>query len=615
MQDPRILENWKAIASYLGRSVRACARWEAEYGLPVHRLDGSSKARVFAYKDEIDRWLEEKLHEHETGGGGLEALSTPRAISLKLTPIRIPVLALVILAVVVAGVLLWPAVFGRKPHSPPSAARLPTLAVLEFRNKSGDARLDHWRDALAELLIASLSQSKFVRVVPGDEMFTILKKLGLADARKYSPEDIKKIAAQSQATHVLSGSFITAGDNFVITAGLQKPATSESPMTLLLEAKGENDIIPKVGELARRVMAGLDFTAAQIAGDLEKEAGQITTSSPEALKYYVEGQNHANRYESSQARECFEKAVEVDPEFAMAYRALSHWYADRRNIAEARRYLEKARGLSGRLPENERLLIEAQALSWSRDYPKAIVAFERLLRIYPGNIAGHQLLALVYESVEDIDKFIEQYEILFRLKRTAAVANGLGWYYMRKGLYQKAEETCLSFLKDVEDNARVRLSLGMNYLCRRQFGSAMAEVEKAYLLDPPLIGGHENTGWVLICKDDLVNAERVCEQDVEPSWYLWHISLVRGRFSEAIKLARRDLEEGEWDLNIRANVYGALPFVLEKAGRSNEALEALDHAQKTVVQSQEPWLLGMLSIDMTSLVLKAKILAGMGCVR
>jgi tetratricopeptide (TPR) repeat protein len=156
------------------------------------------------------------------------------------------------------------------------------------------------------------------------------------------------------------------------------------------------------------------------------------------------------------------------------------------------------------------------------------------------------------------------------------------------------------------------LSLGMNYLCRRQFSSALAEVEKAYLLDPPLIGGHENTGWILICKDDLVNAERVCEQDVEPSWYLWHISLVRGRFSEAIKLARRDLEEGEWDLNIRANVYGALPFVLEKAGRSNEALEALDHAQKTVVRSQEPWLLGMLSVDMTFLVLKAKILAGIG---
>ena len=111
--------------------------------------------------------------------------------------------------------------------------------MLEFGNKSGDARLDHWRDGLAVLLIAHLSQSKSIRVVPGDEMFTILKRLGLTDARKYSSEDIKKIAAQSRATHVLSGNFITAGDNFVITAGLQKPATSESPMTLLLEAKGD----------------------------------------------------------------------------------------------------------------------------------------------------------------------------------------------------------------------------------------------------------------------------------------------------------------------------------------------------------------------------------------
>jgi tetratricopeptide (TPR) repeat protein len=477
---------------------------------------------------------------------------------------------------------------------------------------SGDARLDRWRAGLAELLMASLSQSKFIRVVPGDEMFTILKRLGMADARKYSSEDIKKIAAQSRATHVLSGSFITAGDIFVITAGLQKPATSESPMTVLLEARGENDIILKVDELTRRVMAGLNFTEAQIAGDLEKEAGQITTSSPEALKYYVEGQNHANRYESSQARECFEKAVEIDVEFAMAYLALSHFYDDRRDIAEARRYLEKARGLSGRLPENERLLIEAQALSWSRDYPKAIAAFEKLLRIYPGNIAGHQLLALAYDSVGDIDRFIEQYEFLLQHKRTAAVVWGLGFYYMLKGLYQKAEETCLSFIKEVEDNARVRLSLGMNYLCRRQFDRALAEVEKAYLLNPQLTGGHANTGWILICKDDLVNAEKVCEQDTEPSWYLWHIALVRGKYSEAIKLARRDFEEGEWDLNVRTNVYGALPFILEKAGCFKEALESIDLAQKAAVKSQEPWLLGLLSVGTTSLIIKAKIQAEMG---
>jgi formylglycine-generating enzyme required for sulfatase activity/dienelactone hydrolase len=60
-----ILESWKEIAAHLNRNVRTCQLWERDHGLPVHRLDGSPKARVFAYPLELDRWLHEKLREHD----------------------------------------------------------------------------------------------------------------------------------------------------------------------------------------------------------------------------------------------------------------------------------------------------------------------------------------------------------------------------------------------------------------------------------------------------------------------------------------------------------------------------------------------------------------------
>ncbi len=59
-----ILTSWKEIAAYLDRDVRTCVRWEQRYGLPVHRLERDSKAKVFAYKDQIDEWLAER----STGG-------------------------------------------------------------------------------------------------------------------------------------------------------------------------------------------------------------------------------------------------------------------------------------------------------------------------------------------------------------------------------------------------------------------------------------------------------------------------------------------------------------------------------------------------------------------
>jgi hypothetical protein len=65
MEAQPILESWKEISAYLKRSVRTCRRWESSLGLPVHRLDGTPSARVFAYPEEIDRWMAEKLHKNE----------------------------------------------------------------------------------------------------------------------------------------------------------------------------------------------------------------------------------------------------------------------------------------------------------------------------------------------------------------------------------------------------------------------------------------------------------------------------------------------------------------------------------------------------------------------
>lgn len=65
-----VLESWKEIAAYLNRNIRTCRRWEEELGLPIRRLDGSPRARVFAYPAELDRWLGEKLREQGAGPDG-----------------------------------------------------------------------------------------------------------------------------------------------------------------------------------------------------------------------------------------------------------------------------------------------------------------------------------------------------------------------------------------------------------------------------------------------------------------------------------------------------------------------------------------------------------------
>jgi serine/threonine protein kinase/Flp pilus assembly protein TadD len=494
---------------------------------------------------------------------------TSREITLKVTPKRLLVPGLALLALIVAGIILWRIIPSKKALPSPTASGQPTLAVLYFENKSGDPKLDNWRDGLAELLIADLQQSRYIRVISGDEMYTILKRLGLADARKYSSDDIEKIAAQSRASYVLRGNYFKAGEGFVITASLQKPGAGESPSALRIEARDEKDIIVKVDELTRQVKEGLNLTTTQISSDIEKGAGKITTTSPEALKYYIEGRRFHLAIKYDQAIAYTEKAVEIDPEFAMAYRQMASSQYNSGHPVEARKYLKKALELSTRLPDNEKLYIEALVFYLDEDYAKEIEFLERLVKTYPGKLFWHMSLTDAYERVGNIDKAMEHGEFAIQSGKTAMAVGNLAEIYMDKGLYQKAEDVCRSFLKDIEDNANIHWMLGCSYLCRRQFDFAAAEAGKAYLLDPN--NYKDGEGFVLLLKDDFAGAEKILGADARGLLFL-----AQGKIQENLALAQRNLEKSKGDKEKERDAYGGLADALYRAGRLEDAYQAFN---------------------------------------
>ena len=515
----------------------------------------------------------------------------------------IPVVAL--LALVAVGFVLWRVLPLRRAALAPSPSGQPTLAVLHFENKSGDKKLDFWRSALPELLITDLSQSRYLRVVSSDEMLTILRRIGLAEAQEYSSEDIDKIAAQTRASQVLSGSFIKAGEGFIITARLQKPGTAESSTALRLEARDEKDIIAKVDELTRQVKEGLNLTAAQIAGDIEKEAGKITTSSPEALKYYIEGRRLHTKGEWEQSIAYMEKAVAIDPEFAMAYRSLAAAHTNLGHDAERQKYFKKVLELSDRLTEYQRLFTEAQVVFHDESYAKALEILQRLVKTYPNQSAGHHLLPNVYVAVGDIDKTVEEEEIAVQIQKTALPVGDLSRYYMLKGLYQRAEDVCRSFLQDVEDNGYVREQLCYSYLCRRQFDLALAEAEKLYLLDPSL---KDYKGIVLFCIDDFAGAEKIL---VDYSWQM-ALLLARGKINETIGLSQWNLEKSKGDKGKEADAYKGLARALGKNGLYEQAYQAFSQYLKLSAEYHtESGLPYLPSQQKGDLFTKGRIHAGM----
>ncbi|GAH63334.1 unnamed protein product, partial [marine sediment metagenome] len=115
-----------------------------------------------------------------------------------------------------------------------------------FENNTGDESLDHWRKALSDLLIADLSQSKYIMVLSGEKLYNILEELNLLEAKSYSSKVLEKISTRGGVQYVLVGKLAMAGETLRINALLQEAATGDLLSSEMVEGRGEGSLFSMV---------------------------------------------------------------------------------------------------------------------------------------------------------------------------------------------------------------------------------------------------------------------------------------------------------------------------------------------------------------------------------
>ncbi len=469
---------------------------------------------------------------------------TSRAITVQFSLKKLFIPALIVIVLLVAAVLIWRFIPLKKAVPLPSGK--PTLAILYFKNNTGDEKLDIWRSGLSDLLVSALSQSKYINVLSSDQIFSLLKRLNLLEAKSYASEDLKAVASNGGATHILQGYYTRAGDNFRINITLQKADTGEILGSENAEGPGERSFFPMVDELIRKVKANFQLSSEQLASDLEKEVQKITTSSPEAYKYYVESRKYHYSVEYRKCIPLLERAVALDPEFAMAYRALASAYHNLGDLAKSRILRKKALDLSNRLSDKERLIIEGEFYFWNapeRDWNKAIVAFSKLLELYPDDSMVNYELGTIYMGLEEWDKSIQYYEVCRKNKyKFLALYSYLADNYRAKGFYDKADEVLEYCIENISDSARTHLYMAENYLAQAKVDLALAEVDKAITRDPTFPGNSFRNAQILMYKGDLVKARlefMKLQNETQISFLYWNylglfaLDLLEGKFEKA----------------------------------------------------------------------------------
>jgi tetratricopeptide (TPR) repeat protein len=510
----------------------------------------------------------------------------------------VPAIALVVLAA--AAVVLWR--FIPKKKAAPAPTDKPSVAVMYFKNNTGDAGLDHWRTMLANLLVTDLTQSKHIRVLSEDKLFQILTRLGQESSQTYSADVLRQVAEEGGVNHILQGAYAKAGDEFRINVTLQQAASGELIGSESVAGKGEAGIFSMVDELTRRVKANFKISPQDIASDIDKDVGIVTTNSPEAYKYYVEGIRHDVRGEYRQEIESMEKAVAIDPEFASAYLAMAWSYNNLNFFAEERKCLEQAMALSDRLTDREKYNIQGHYYESSeRTYGKAVEALEKLLAIYPDDISGGNMLGIVYADLGEREKSIERFKRCIQAgTEDVVIYRNLANGYEHIGAYDKAIEVYESYLKNVGESAVIRRSLALTYKELGKQDLALAELDKAVALSPADWDNLRTRGDIFLYMGNLSGAEeeyaRLRERpEMEGRGWglqrLIRLSTLQGRFGEAKTLAQRFIEVGEklgqsrWVTLLRIT----LSYLERRSGRPQAALEELGKAWPGAVADENFW--------------------------
>ena len=224
------------------------------------------------------------------------------------------------LGVVAVAIVLWRVLPKRQPLLSASTSGKPSIAILNFENLSGDPALDFLREGLARIINTGLAQSKLIYVLDPSGLYGILKKLDLDQSARYTRDDLVKVADEGGVSYISTGSLMKAGKDLVIMMTLQRPRTGEVIDSFKVTCRSEEDIYStKPDELAAKIKSAMDLTPAQVAADAGRGVQEITTSSPVALKYYLESVTYYNQVDYEKARGLCEKAIELDPNFALPY--------------------------------------------------------------------------------------------------------------------------------------------------------------------------------------------------------------------------------------------------------------------------------------------------------
>lgn len=275
-----------------------------------------------------------------------------------------------------------------------------SVAVLGFKNLSGDPETAWLSAALAEMLSTELGSGGDLRVIAGENVARAKVELGLGDADSLARDTLLRLRISLGTDAVVLGSYVVLDGQIRLDLRLQETAGGGETKTTVAESGREGELFDLVSRVGRRLRRELGVEGS--AGESGTTRAALPTN-PEAARLYTEGINKLRLFDPVAARDLLARAVAAEPGNALAHSGLGAAWAALGYDGKARQEAKAAFDRAGNLPREERLLIEGRYREATQDWSQAVRTYWTLWSMFPDNLDHALRLAAVQTAAGQVE--------------------------------------------------------------------------------------------------------------------------------------------------------------------------------------------------------------------
>jgi serine/threonine protein kinase/tetratricopeptide (TPR) repeat protein len=398
----------------------------------LHKEPERRYASVKDFADDIGRHLEHRPVQARTN---TLAYRSSKFVKRHKREIATAVIALVLLSGIVtigiAGLF-----YMRRSHQPTERN---SIVVADFENRTGDSDFDY---TLGQALVVELEQSPFLNVLSHEKVNAIWKLMGRSPNERVTGELARDLCQRAGFRVLLAGSIASLGSQYIISLDGAKCSTGDSVLREQVTARRPEDVLKALDKAADNIRSTLGESLNSIE-KFNKPLEEATTPSLEALKAYTLGRKMHSEKGDIEAIPFLKRAVELDPNFAMAYATLAALYSNMDEPSRAAYNAQRAYELRSKVTEHEKYRIEALYYLNAGAIEKAMESAELWAQAYPEADTPHTNLASIYSDQGRWEKSLSENQEVLRLNPNSGFQaySNLGFNYIALGRLDDAKAT------------------------------------------------------------------------------------------------------------------------------------------------------------------------------